>query len=112
MHPEWFRIGGVADDLPEGWKGLVDDFLSYFPTRIAEYRQDARQELESSRCGPGGVGVYSTESAIEWGVTGPNLRATGFDWDLRKTPALLVLRPVRLRGPHRDRRETATLDAS
>src|SRR5690625_4635675 len=31
-----------------------------------------------------GIGVYSTEEAIEWGVTGPGLRATGMDWDFRK----------------------------
>lgn len=83
MHPAWFRIGGLAADLPNGWKGLIDDFLSYFPARIEEYdKVIARNSIFRSRAKS--VGVYTTESAIDWGVTGPNLRATGVDWDLRK----------------------------
>ena len=83
MHPAWFRIGGVAAELPNGWKGLIDDFLNYFPARIEEYdNMIVRNSIFRRRTR--GVGAYTTDSAIEWGVTGPNLRATGLDWDLRK----------------------------
>lgn len=83
MHPAWFRIGGVAQDLPEGWKGLIDDFVCYFPARVDEYEgMIVKNSIFRQRTR--GVGVYTAESAIEWGVTGPNLRSTGIDWDLRK----------------------------
>jgi len=83
MHPAWFRIGGVAQDLPNGWEKLVRDFIDSMPARLDHYDKMAMQNsLIKSRTV--GIGKYSAEEAIEWGVTGPNLRATGVDWDLRK----------------------------
>jgi NADH-quinone oxidoreductase subunit C/D len=83
MHPNWFRIGGVAQDLPTGWDGLFRDFISYLPPRLAEYdRTIMRNRLFQARTR--GVGGCTIEEAIEWGMTGPNLRACGFEWDLRK----------------------------
>ncbi|MEE4359919.1 MAG: NADH-quinone oxidoreductase subunit C/D [Pseudomonadales bacterium] len=83
MHPSWFRIGGVAQDLPDGWDRMVRDFCDWLPARLDHY-DDMVMKNSILKQRTVGVGCYSTEEAIDWGVTGPGLRATGFGWDLRK----------------------------
>ena len=83
MHPNWFRIGGVAADLPDGWEKPMQDFVNYLPKRLMEYDKVViRNSIFKARTV--GIGAYTTEEAIEWGVTGPGLRATGYDFDYRK----------------------------
>ncbi|HKK37646.1 MAG TPA: NADH-quinone oxidoreductase subunit C/D, partial [Paracoccaceae bacterium] len=83
MHPGWFRIGGLAEDLPEGWDRELRDFLDWLPGRLDDYeRMVMRNRLFRARTV--GVGEYDTAEALDWGVTGPGLRATGMEFDLRR----------------------------
>jgi len=83
MHPSWFRIGGVAHDLPDGWEKLIQEFLNYFPKRLKEF-DNAIIKNRIFKARTVGIGVYTKAEAIDWGITGSGLRATGCDWDYRK----------------------------
>ena len=83
MHPARFRIGGVAHDLPRGWDRLLREFLDWMPKRLDSYVKAA---LKNSILKGRSIGVasYNAKEALEWGVTGAGLRATGVEFDVRK----------------------------
>jgi NADH-quinone oxidoreductase subunit D len=77
------RIGGLANDLPEGFLDGLKAFVKDFPAKIKEYEGLlTRNKIFIIRMKD--VGILKKEDAIDFGVTGPNLRGSGVDWDLRK----------------------------
>ncbi len=83
MHPGWFRIGGVAQDLPQGWEEMVRDFVAYMRRRLEDYEgMVMRNRIFRARTV--GVGRVTAQEAVDWGATGPFLRGSGVEWDLRK----------------------------
>ncbi len=83
MHPRYFQVGGVIDDIPPGWETKCREFLAEMPSRIDQYEALVdRNEIFLRRMR--GVGVVPHETLLGLGVTGPLLRATGDPWDLRK----------------------------
>ncbi len=83
MNHNYIRPGGVAADLPPGWKDDVAGILKDFPRRFDQY-DDLLKENPIWLSRTKGVGVISSEEAIAFSITGPALRAAGVDWDLRK----------------------------
>ncbi len=83
MNHNFIRPGGVAADLPAGWRDEVLNLLEALPKRLAEYeilmtgQPIWRERLQ-------GVGVITRDEAIALSATGPILRSTGFSWDLRR----------------------------
>jgi len=79
----YHRIGGVAFDLPQGWRERVLRFLDHFDTLLAEWdRLISFNAIYVKRLAH--VAVISREQAIDYGLVGPNLRGSGMDWDVRR----------------------------
>lgn len=85
MHPAFFRIGGVAADLPEGWDTAARALCDWLEPRLDSYGPMVLGP-EIFRIRTRGIAAFDTETALAWGVTGPQLRATGCPLDLRKAP--------------------------
>ena len=83
MNHNYIRPGGVAADLPPGWKDDVGAILQNLPYRLQQY-DDLLENNPIWVSRTKGVGVISAEEATAYGITGPALRAAGVDWDLRK----------------------------
>jgi NADH-quinone oxidoreductase subunit D len=83
MMTSYFRIGGLALDLPLGFFDTVQSFIKILPEKIDEYENLLTgNPIFINRLK--NVGYLSPENAIAFGVTGPPLRASGVDWDLRR----------------------------
>src|SRR5262249_29439658 len=79
----YVRVGGVALDIPEGWIGRVQAFIERMKKRLEDYDNVlSYNPIFMDRTV--GVGKISGQRAIDWGLTGPMLRASGVPLDLRK----------------------------
>lgn len=79
----YMRVGGVKWDAPEGWLEKVSEFVPYLRGQLKGYHQlVSGNEIFLNRTQ--GIGKYSKEDAINYSLSGPNLRSTGVKWDLRK----------------------------
>ncbi|MHB8603632.1 MAG: NADH-quinone oxidoreductase subunit D [Thermoplasmatota archaeon] len=95
----WYRIGGVKNDLPEGFLDEVQRFLDWMPARLKEY-EDLLSDNDIFRMRTDGVGVLTREQAIDFGCSGPMLRGSGVDFDLRRDePFNPVYQKVKWRVP-------------
>jgi NADH-quinone oxidoreductase subunit D len=83
MNHNYIRPGGVAADLPDGWEGDVEHILTSVPGGVAEYEELLNENpifLDRTQ----GVGVITPDEIRAYGVTGPNARASGVAYDVRK----------------------------
>jgi NADH-quinone oxidoreductase subunit D len=84
MTPSYFRIGGLMMDLPAGFENRLKQFLADFPDALNTFDTLVTgNSIWQSRTM--GIGVISAEEAIDWGLTGPSLRGSGVEIDVRKT---------------------------
>jgi len=83
MMTSYFRIGGLALEPPLGWLKLVEKFVKAFPARLAEYEGLlSKNPIWLKRTV--GIGALTADEAIAWGLSGPSLRGSGVDYDIRK----------------------------
>lgn len=83
MTSNYFRVGGLSQDVPEGFERKVREFIDAFPANIDTYEGLLTKNTIWQKRTIGN-GVISAEDAIDYGITGPALRGSGVDWDLRR----------------------------
>jgi NADH-quinone oxidoreductase subunit D len=79
----YVKIGGVMRDVDKKFAEMVNNFLNIFDERLKDYNELLsfnRIFLERTR----GLGIISARQALDWGLTGPNLRASGINYDVRR----------------------------
>jgi NADH-quinone oxidoreductase subunit D len=84
LHQSYFRVGGLAYEIPDNFIPLVKEFIDGFPA----FMDDANKLISGNRIfqkRTQGVGVISAEKGMEWGLSGPSLRGSGVAWDIRKS---------------------------
>lgn len=98
MHTRYFQVGGLAEDIPRGFYPECRKFCEWMPTALDDYLamlDRSKIWLERTE----GIGLLSAEDAIALGQSGPVLRASGVNWDLRKVEPYLAYDQVDFRVP-------------
>jgi len=98
MHTRYFQAGGLAEDIPRGFFPEARKFCDWMPKAIDDYETLLTRNriwLERTR----GIGLLSAEDAIALGQSGPVLRASGVDWDIRRNEPYLTYHQVDFRVP-------------
>lgn len=83
MMATYIRPGGLWRDVPVEFEDAVRDFVDYFPARIQQYENLLTENplfIDRTK----GIAVISGEDAMSWGMTGPSLRGSDVNWDIRK----------------------------
>jgi NADH-quinone oxidoreductase subunit D len=89
MHTRYFQAGGLAEDIPRGFAEECRKFVERMPKAIDEYEAMlTRNEIWLERTQ--GLGLLSAADAVALGQSGPVLRASGVDWDLRRDQPYLA----------------------
>ena len=83
MMTSYFRIGGLALEPPLGWLKRVEKFVKAFPGRLEEYENLLTKNPIWLRRTVG-IGKLTADEAVAWGLSGPSLRGSGVEWDIRK----------------------------
>jgi NADH-quinone oxidoreductase subunit D len=98
MHTRYFQAGGLAEDIPRGFYPECRKFVEWMPKALDDYEAMLSQNeiwLERTK----GIGLLSSADAIALGQSGPVLRASGVDWDLRRDKPYLAYPDVEFGVP-------------